>query len=166
MKYNIYHWSIPITFVVLHYLWSGLWQCCGIDLRPKIVWKSYIRLYSKTFSSNLILQVWNTMFSTWIFQTTSLSCITYEVVYDNAVGSTFVPRLWGSLIFVFIASNTFSSNPILQVLNMYEYSNQLVFLHCLWSGLCFALLLYYHFEIYIKYIQNLERWGKRAHGSQ
>ena len=117
MKYNIYHWSIPINFVVLHYLWSGLWQCCGIDLRPKIVWKSYIRLYSKTFSSNLILQVWNTMFSTWV-QSTSLPCIhLWSRLWRNAVESTFVLRLCGSLIFFFIASKTFSSNLILQVWN-------------------------------------------------
>ena len=58
---------------------------------------------SKTFSSNLILQVWNTIFITGVFQSTSLSYITYEVVCDNAVESTFVLRLYGSLIFVFIA---------------------------------------------------------------
>lgn len=118
---------------------------------------------SKTFRSNVILQVWNTIFITWVFQSTSLSCITYEVVYDNrqccGIWSTLVLRLCGSLIFFFITSKTFSSNPILQAWNIkfiiWIFESALVVLYCLWSGLCFALLFHYHFEIYIKYTHRI-----------
>ena len=116
---------------------------------------------SKTFRSNLILQVWNTIFITWVFQSTSLSCITYEVVYDKrqCCGINLSPKIVWKPDFFFITSKTFSSNPILQAWNIkfiiWIFESALVVLHCLWSGLCFDLLFHYHFEIYIKYIHRI-----------